>query len=362
MKENIKLLLTPRMFRPSVPDWEIHGVINPAGIRRKDGKIVLYVRVTETPKNKDKKALNCPVIISESEYKASEDNVLKRSVKSKSGRIIYLKSGECKLLDISHFREIILSKDGFAVEEIDQQPRFAGKPPESEYGVEDPRLTKLGGSYYMTYVSISARDGVSTSLAISKNLRDWKRKGIIFQEQNKDVVLFPEKINNHYVALNRPESSFIFSKPSIWISYSKDLVYWGKEKAILRTRPHSWESKRNGAGPPPIKTEKGWLLIYHGVHDKKNKGIYSAGTALLDLRNPEKVLARSPPNKPLLKPSKIYEKLGYTHNVIFPTAAIPTLDGKSLLIYSGGGDSVITVRELSFKEIFENMVSQKYNE
>jgi predicted GH43/DUF377 family glycosyl hydrolase len=207
----------------------------------------------------------------------------------------------------------------------------------------------------MTYVTVSDKNGVSTSLAESKDLKTWKRRGLIFEEQNKDVVLFPEKINGLYVALNRPESSFVFSKSNIWISYSPDLVFWGKENSLLDTRKHSWETERNGAGPPPIKTKQGWLLIYHGVCIKRKRAHYSAGAALLDLKNPEKILARTPKNNPLLSPDAVFERRGFMNNVVFPTAAVPTKDGKELLIYSGGADNVVTVRKLSIEEIFLNL-------
>ena len=167
--------------------------------------------------------------------------------------------------------------------------------------------------------------------------------------------MFPEKIKGKYVALHRPQGFYVFSKPSIWVSYSPDLIYWGREKSIIKPRENSWESDKIGAGAPPIKTDKGWLLIYHGAEKKNKKRTYYAGVLLLDLKNPEKVIARSPPNKPLIRPVKSYEKKGFVDNVVFPTGAVPSLDGKDLLIYSGGADSVVSVKKISFKEIFKSM-------
>lgn len=106
---------------------------------------------------------------------------------------------------------------------------------------------------------------------------------------------------------------------------------------------------------PPIKTKDGWLEIYHGVKEVRGKKVYSGGAVLLDLKNPEKVLARSPFDKPLLTPSRTHEKKGFINNVVFPTAAIKDIDSNSLLIYSGGADSVITVKKLNLKDIFNNM-------
>ncbi len=352
-----KLLLTPKDIEPSFPDWEVKGVLNPGGIRAKDGKIVLYARVAEAPIYKEADHYNCPVIVSENEYEASSETVHKRviaKIDANTPNVIFLKDKICKLTTISHLRKVVLDKSGYKIEYIDPLPTFVGRPITSEYGVEDGRITKINDTYYMTYVAVSDRDGVSTSLAESKDLTVWTRYGLIFQEQNKDAVLFPEKINGLYVALNRPESSFVFSKSNIWISYSPDLIFWGKEKSLLDARKNSWETERNGAGPPPIKTKKGWLIIYHGVCLKDGKARYSAGAALLDLKNPEKILARTPIDKPLLIPKYSFEKKGFMNNVVFPTTAIPKNE-KELLLYSGGADDVITVRTLTFKEIFGNM-------
>jgi len=355
MKTKSKILLSPGDFKPSFLDWEVHGALNPGGVRLKNKKIVLYVRIAEAPINTSKKIMKCPIIISEKEYAAGSQTINRKSITRRDGNVIYVKKGICRLETISHFRRVFLDESGLKLEKIENSPVFTGKANHSEYGVEDPRITKIKNKYYMTYVIVSANDGVSTSLAVSKDLLRWERKGIIFQEQNKDVVLFPEKIKGRYVCLNRPESSFHFSKPSIWISYSPDLIYWGRERALLRTREHSWEQERNGAGPPPLKTKYGWLLIYHGVKKRGDGNIYSAGAVLLDLKNPEKIIARTPRTKPLMAPKDTHEKTGFVGNVVFPTVVIPDLNKKDLLIYSGGADSVTTVRKMSMKHIFRSM-------
>lgn len=352
------VLLCPEDVEPSFPDWEVKGVLNPGGERLNNGKIVLYARVAEAPIYKSKKSIKCPVIVSENEYNTASETVHKRVIAKidvDAPNVIFMKDKLCKLTTISHLRKVVLDKSGRNIEYIDKLPTFVGTPGDSEYGVEDGRITKIGNTYYMTYVTISERNGVSTSLAESDDLTKWKRRGLIFQEQNKDAVLFPEKIKGLYVALNRPESAFVFSRSNIWISYSPDLVFWGKEKSLLNARKGSWESERNGAGPPPIKTKHGWLLIYHGVRSRRGRSRYSVGAALLDLKNPEKILARTPKHKPLMVPSAKFEKKGFMNNVVFPTAAIPSDKGKNFLIYSGGADSIISVRKISLDEIFLNM-------
>ncbi|PIZ83035.1 hypothetical protein COX97_01855 [Candidatus Pacearchaeota archaeon CG_4_10_14_0_2_um_filter_05_32_18] len=358
MTDKTKILLTPEDFKPSFAKWSILGVFNPGAVRLPNGKIMMYVRISEEGiKHKDGKIFMCPIVTSKNKYGVEYKKILEEEI-LKTGRWneVYLKNGTCILPHISHLRRVILNENGFDIEKIEQKPIFAGMPKESDYGVEDPRISEIDGRYYMTYVGVSTSEGVSTYLAVSDDLKKWNRLGLIFREQNKDVVLFPEKINGEYVALNRPESLFSFSKPGIWISYSKDLIYWGKDSNLMRPRgPETWEADRIGAGCPPIKTSKGWLVIYHGVSEEKDRLFYSVGVVLLDLKNPKKIIARSDPKTPFILPDKKFEKEGYINNIIFPTVAIPTLDGKSLLIYSGGADRIVSVRKISFKEIFKHL-------
>jgi len=355
MKIIDKLLLKPEDFQPSFSDWEIKGVLNPGAVRLPDKRILLYVRVAESAIQKEG-IRTCPIMSSEKEYKFEYQHIPEVDI-VRMGRWgeMYLKDGLCRLPTISHFKRVVVSKDGFRVLEKEQRPIFTGMPGDGDYGVEDPRIVKIEDKYLMTYVSISTHEGVSTSLAISKDLKSWKRQGIIFREQNKDVVFFPEKIKGKYVALHRPEGFFEFSRPSIWVSYSPDFIYWGRERSILQPRPGAWDHDRIGAGAPPIKTKKGWLEIYHGVKRIDGITFYSVGAVLLDLKNPEKALARSYADNPLIKSEKDYEKSGFMSNVVFPTGAIADLNGKDVLIYSGGADSIVSVRKLRVNDILKSM-------
>ena len=354
-----KLLLQPKDFTPSFTDWTVEGILNPAAIRLPNKKIMLYARVAESGGVDQKQMKTCPVISTEEDYKTHFSEVNKGKFFKMGGNIVRVNDGTCRLTTLSHFRKIILSEDGFTVEKIYQEPVFTGKVGDGKYGVEDPRLTfiKDEKTYAMTYVVVNEKEGVCTSLATTKDITSdiWERKGIIFREQNKDAFLFPEKINREYIALHRPEGFFHFSKPSIWISHSKDLIYWGKEKVIMAPRENSWEQDRIGSGAPPIKTKEGWLLIYHGVRNIDDKGHYSAGAALLDLKDPTKVIARSPKDEPLLTPTSSYEAEGFIDNVVFPTGAILDLDKKHLLIYSGGADKIISVKKILIDDILKHM-------
>jgi predicted GH43/DUF377 family glycosyl hydrolase len=357
MRIESELLLKPENFTPSFKNWKVTGVLNPAAIRLPNKKIIMHVRVAETSPSHEKGGLKvCRILSSEKEYKVNYKKINEKDIEKTNWGVIYMKDGTCVLPNISHFKKVLLHEDGFTIESIEHKPSFTGIPEESDYGVEDPRFTKIGNKYYMTYVGVSISRGVSTYLAESHDLTNWKRLGIIFREQNKDVVLFPEKIRNHYVAFNRPESLMSFSKPGIWISYSKDLIYWGRDKILIRPRGKSyWGSERIGSGSPPIRTKKGWLFIYHGVKGDGDRRVYSAGAILLDLKNPEIVLARSPITHPLFAPYEKFEKEGFINNVVFPTAAIPTLDEKSLLIYYGASDKFTAVKKISFEDIFKHL-------
>jgi|SRR3989344_1279443 len=350
-----KLLLKPSDFKPTLSDWKIDGSLNPGAVRMPNGKILLMVRIAESCTRKKEGHL-CPRIVLKKEYDRKRNKDNKGIIIDTHNNKTYFVFSECILPNISHFRKVVLDDSGMKVEKISRKPDFLGLAVTSEYGVEDARIVNLEGKYAMTYVSVSDDTGVSSSLAVSDDLINWDRKGIIFQEQNKDVVLFPEKIRGRYVALNRPETMFPFSHPAIWISYSDDLVYWGKETKILLTRKkNSWDSNRLGAGCPPIKTEKGWLIIYHGVFVKGKGNVYNAGAALLDLKNPAKVLARSPADKPLFAPKNDFEKFGFMNEVVFPSGIVEDFNGRDVLVYSGGADSVVSVRKISYREIFRNM-------
>lgn len=355
MKIESKLLVTPKEVKPSFPNWEVRGIFNPGAIRMPNKKIMLFARVAErvVPKKGQKRFY--PIITS-----AKNENIEYKKL-TETGRVIdrgrnviYMGGGISLLTTISHLRRIRLSEDGFFVEEIEEIPGFVGAPDNGDLGVEDPRIVKIGNRYIMTYVSVSRNEGICTSLAISKNLRDWDKKGIIFRQQNKDVVIFPEKIKGEYVALHRPEGTIDFSKKSIWISHSPDLIYWGREKSIMSARSNSWGDAWIGAGAPPIKTKKGWLLFYHGVKSCKGK-FYGIGAALLDLKNPDVVLARSSARKPLVSPEKVYEKKGHINNVVFPTGAVLSLDRKSILLYCGGADSVVGVKKLKLSDVLKSL-------
>ena len=205
------------------------------------------------------------------------------------------------------------------------------------FGVEDPRISCIDGMYYITYSAYS-KHGVRIGLAKTTDFSSIERISLITEADYRNVVIFPEKINGRYVRLDRPHSAI--SPWAIWISYSKDLIYWGESELIMMPVPYHWDEMKIGPGATPIKTEHGWLSIYHGVFPTMDGAIYRLGVALHDLENPAKIIGVG--DSWILQPEDPWEVTGYVHNVVFTCGAIAEPDG-SVKIYWGGADAVMCV-------------------
>ena len=205
------------------------------------------------------------------------------------------------------------------------------------FGVEDPRISCIDGVYYITYSAYS-KHGVRIGLAKTTDFSSIERISLITEADYRNVVIFPEKINGRYVRLDRPHSAI--SPWAIWISYSKDLIYWGESELIMMPVPYHWDEMKIGPGATPIKTEHGWLSIYHGVFPTMDGAIYRLGVALHDLENPAKIIGVG--DSWILQPEDPWEVTGYVHNVVFTCGAIAEPDG-SVKIYWGGADAVMCV-------------------
>ncbi len=352
---------------------EIIGTTNPAAVRMPNGDVVLYVRVIENLKKyKDDDFFYSPRFEGENKSKIVLDKFPKKEITSKSNLGFLFKDGTKRITYISYLKRVVLDKTGFNIKFIEKGISFPCLSWDGELGIEDARIVRIGKLYAMTYVALTRESNISTSIAISNDCKKWYRRGIIFEEQNKDVVIFPEIINGQYIALNRPEGNFEFSPPHIWISYSKDLENWGRSRPFILSGKGKWDSERIGAGPPPLKTDKGWLFLYHGVMMREIKSFflfniikkilgmkikiesYSIGAVLLDLKNPNKIIAKA--EGPIISPRLKTEKENIVKKeVIFSTGLLWDLNLKDLLIYSGGGDEVVTVKRVSAGEIFEKM-------
>ncbi len=214
-------------------------------------------------------------------------------------------------------------------------------------GLEDPRVTFLDETYYVLYTAASPY-GSRIVIAKTKNFKTYKRIGIISEPGNKDGVLFPEKINGRYARLDRPLGSF--NSGCIWISYSDDLIHWGHHSPLIEPRPGYWDADRIGASAPPIKTDQGWLEIYHGFKMTSSGPIYRMGTVLMELENPGRVIARC--DEAILSPRMDYERVGDVNNVVFACGAIVEPD-KQVKIYYGGADTSLCVATVDLNKLIE---------
>lgn len=193
-----------------------------------------------------------------------------------------------------HFR-MAYSDDGIKFE-ISKVPVNI-PPSENEKYYEllryDPRITPLEGEYYICYAAHGLK-GVRVSVIKTRDFKEFERVCYATQPDNRNGVLFPEKIDGKYVLLNRPTVAYgQGGKGDMWISYSPDLIHWGDHRLVAETRTERWDGHKLGAGPAPIKTAEGWLLLYHGVYERCNGLVYRTGVILLDLDDPSKVVARS---------------------------------------------------------------------
>ncbi len=252
------------------------------------------------------------------------------------------------------------TRDGHTIEERPALPVYEGDidDPYARLGVEDPRITRLEGRYYITYTLASlyrvdspptipneqAPWRVRAGILVTDDFRQFESYGHILPNiDTKDVVLFPERIGGRYVLLHR-----IY--PDIQIAYSDDLRHWEGHQTIMRPRPHTWEGERVGAGNPPLKTELGWLLFYHAnefFEREGNKKRYRIGLAVLDLEHPERVIYRHP--DPILEPVEPYERTGAVNDIVFVCGAVERAG--TYYLYYGAGDGVSALATVSKDDV-----------
>jgi predicted GH43/DUF377 family glycosyl hydrolase len=243
------------------------------------------------------------------------------------------------------------TRDGERIDERSELP-FYEPPfddPYARLGVEDPRVTPLDGQYYLTYckASVDTADTpplswetapfrIRTGIGLTRDFRSMVEVSSLLPDTNtKDAVLFPERIGGRYAALVR-------EYPNIQYLTSADLKEWSEPVTIMECIPGTWEGERIGAGPPPIRTPWGWLLLYHGneyLHMPENKRMYCMGLAVLDADDPTRVLYRHP--EPIFRPEAPYEIAGPVGNVVFGTGVAEL--GDRVYLYYGAGDGVIGV-------------------
>ena len=212
-------------------------------------------------------------------------------------------------------------------------------------GAEDCRLTWMEGPerWGIAYTGYTDH-GPGVALATTQDFRTIERIGLVMPPDNKNAALFPRKFDSLYAMLHRPSGG----GAGVWISYSPDLVYWGKPSVVIPARGDPWwDGVRVGTGLPPIETEEGWLVVYHGVKEVAGGPIYRIGAALLDLEQPRRLVART--RRWLLSPEEDYERIGDASNVVFSCGGI-VRNGK-LWMYYGAADSSICLATVAISEI-----------
>jgi predicted GH43/DUF377 family glycosyl hydrolase len=339
-----RCLLRPQDLKPLRDDFTVIGVFNPGAVRV-NNEIVLLVRVAEKPREHrpgdmglPRWEINSKVVIDW----VSEDKLDRadpRVVRGKSDNLL-------RLTSISHLR-VFRGSHGSSTE-WKPGPVVVPVSPMEEFGIEDPRIVEIDETYWITYVAVS-RHGVATALASTHDFATFERHGVVFHPENKDVVLFPQKVNGEYFSLHRPNPNSHFGPPEIWFARSTNLLHWGQHECLLRGSGE-WESDRIGAGTQPVLLDEGWLEIYHGRRRSRRAatvGEYSVGALLLDRDNPVRILRRS--HEPIMEPTADFERCGFVDNVIFPTAMIK--QGDTLSVYYGAADTCTGVVEFSQREL-----------
>lgn len=243
--------------------------------------------------------------------------------------------------------------------QVENKPIFSMKTEEISRAY-DPRLVLIENELYMCF-AIDTKHGIRGGIAKTKDLHHFEVLSLTLPD-NRNLVLFPEKVNGMYVRLERPFT--VYSRGGkdrfdIWISTSPDLKFWGESKLLMGVEDVPFANDKIGPAAPPIKTNKGWIMLFHSVDIDENRGKngwedtwkkrYCGGVALLDLEDPSKVIGIY--DSPLLVPETVYEvEEGFRTNVIFPTSLILENDGE-LKIYYGAADTVVALATCKLEDV-----------
>jgi len=281
---------------------------------------------------------------------------------------------------------LAISQDGINFKRESNQPVLGPSPEGPDSGcIEDARIVKFDDCFYVTYAfrpfppgrywefahdvvllqdvgenaPVSLKMNIAnTALAMTKDFKAWRRLGRITDSNidDRDVILFPEKINGKFVMLHRPKQ-WIGKKygpehPAIWIRFSDDLLTWTEPSTLLIGGiSGSWEEKTGGS-TPPLKTDKGWLVLYHGV-ENGGCGHYRVGAVLLDLNDPTKILART--KTPILEPEEWYEMEGFYKGCVFPTGNV--IVDETLYVYYGAADKYVGLATCNLNELLDFIIN-----
>jgi predicted GH43/DUF377 family glycosyl hydrolase len=250
------------------------------------------------------------------------------------------------------------SANGIDGWEIDRKPTLMPDPvnhPEEIYGIEDPRITYLEemGKWAIVYTAFSD-SGPLPALALTEDFRNFDRLGPILPPDNKDAAVFPIRFNGKWALIHRPAPTFHSLKANIWISFSTDMKEWGGHEILMYAREGGWwDAYKIGLSPQPMRVQDGWLIMYHGVRQTTPKIAYRLGLALLDLKDPRKVLCRS--EGYVFGPLEPYERKGDVNDVVFPCGWV--VWGDELRVYYGGADTNVSMASAKLNDILKYIKS-----
>ncbi len=260
----------------------------------------------------------------------------------------------CRVEDRRGFSHLTVarSRDGVSNWVVDDEPLLAPRPdhPEEEWGLEDPRITRVDelDAWVIAYTVFGAA-GPAVALATTTDFASVEHLGVVCVPEDKNASLLPRRINGEFVLFHRP-AAVTGGRADVWMSRSADLHSWGTPEPVFGARPGGWwDSARIGVGPPPIETDRGWLVVYHGVRRTVAGELYRVGLALLDLDNPADVLKRC--DEWVLGPSEEYELSGDVPGVVFPCGLIHDTAKGVLRLYYGAADCRVGMASAKFDEV-----------
>lgn len=337
-------LIRPQDVKPSRAGYEVIGTFNCAATLYQD-ETLLLVRVAERPLSTTPGMIASPHLDQNGSLIIEEIWRDDPAYNTADPRVLHHRAtGDALLTSISHLR-LAHSRDGvqFTVEDT---PWLAPTLPIESFGIEDARITRIDDTYYINYTAVS-RYGIATGLVTTRNFQQAERQGIIFPPSNRDVVIFPQKINGLYTCYHRPMPGG-FGGYHIWLATSPDLHHWGQHQVVLEAKPDGWESGRVGGGAPPVYTERGWLSIYHAA-DRQDR--YCLGAFLTPHDDPGKIIGYS--SQPIFSPDAPYEKEGFFGNVVFTCGAV--VKDNILRVYYGAADETIAMAEISLLQLLDSL-------
>ena len=258
---------------------------------------------------------------------------------------------------LSHLT-VARSIDGITNWQIDEKPTLspqADKYPEELWGIEDPRITWIEelGKWAICYTAFS-QGGPLVSLALTSDFKTFERIGPVMTPDDKDAALFPVRFEGRWAMLHRPVGRSQLLGAHIWISFSPDLRHWGDHHEIIQARMGSWwDANKIGLSAPPMETEAGWLILYHGVRITAAGSIYRLGLVMLDKEDPTRVIRRT--DEWIFGPKAHYEREGDVDDVVFPCGWIKK-EGK-IYMYYGAADTSLCLATADYTELLDYIMN-----